>query len=138
MKLSQQQQQRMADLEFITRVIVFLREQAPAPTSHASDADLSRIVAHGVGVARGYGLATEQHLVEFLLDMLTIHSRFHENQILHAILADSARSASERMAAILSEAPESAWEEAAAYPGADEYWLTAIDTEQAESGETAE
>lgn len=89
---------------------------------------------HGISVARKYGLTTEQHLVEFTLDMLTIHPRFHEQQDIQTILDDRTKSAGDRMQAILADVPESAWDQAEAYPDADIYWSEVFGA--ASSGET--
>lgn len=135
MKISSTQRDDLGTREFISRIVVFLREQAPNATKSMRDEDLYVVANHGISVARTYGLTTEQHLVEFTLDMLTIHPRFHEQQDIQAVLNDRTKGAEERMRAILSGVPESAWDQAEAYPDADLYWREVFTAAAATSGE---
>ena len=126
MRIFAKQRQRLSDNEFVVRVIAFLRELAPMASVSLGTEELAAIVRHGITAARSYGLETEQHLVEFTLNMMTIHPRFHEQPQIHTVLTNAQLTADQRMEAILGEVPEDAWKEAAAYSEEKNYWTAVL------------
>lgn len=83
---------------------------------------LRKMVEHGVTVAQSYGLETEQDLVMFVLNMIDVNPRFHEEPHIQRLLKDKSLTFAERTDKLMSSESDRAWADAARIGDAHEYW----------------
>lgn len=128
-RIRQAQHDAIAMKRFIDRMEVLILEQWFKRRVFAEECarlPLHAMIEHGVAVAQGYGMETEQDLMSFVLNMITINPEFHRQPHVHAILTDEALEGRELQEELLTAVTEAEWEEAGAMTKIDDYWLRVL------------
>lgn len=105
--------QENAEADFITRIMIHLRENQDAETYELEDAELERRVKIGVEKAREYDLTWEKPIVFFVRVMFTISPNFDRQWSIQTILTDIYEEPNEKMDFVTEYATDDDWEEAA-------------------------
>jgi hypothetical protein len=125
LRIRKKQHEALADKAFIDRLEEYVAEDTFGRKVSAEERarlPIRGMVAHGIEVARGYGLRTERDLMLFVLNMITINPEFHRQRHIHEILQDASLSPPDRREKMLSDVSDEEWEEAARMTNADRYW----------------
>jgi len=125
LRIGQQQHRSLGDKDFIDRLENSIAEDTFGRKVSAEERarlPLRAMIAHGVEVARGYGLETERDLALFVLNMLTINPEFHRQPRIRALLEDPALSPPDRREKLLTDVSDEEWNEAAEMTDPDRYW----------------
>ena len=95
-----------------------------------SSTPLRAMIAHGLAVARSYGLETEQELVLFVTHMIEVNPEFHRQPHFNRLLKDRSLSFRERSDKLLQEVTAAEWNAAARMVDAHAYWSRVIGMEE--------
>ena len=125
LRIRKKQHEALADKAFIDRLEEYVAEDTFGRKVSAEERarlPIRGMVAHGIEVARGYGLRTERDLMLFVLNMITINPEWHRQPHIHAILQDKALAPPDRREKLLTDVSDDEWEEAAAMTDGNRYW----------------
>jgi hypothetical protein len=86
---------------------------------------LRKMLEHGIGVAQGYGLETEQDLVLFVLNMIDVNPEFHKHPPMQRLVSDKSLVFEQRKHELLSLS-DAEWEAAARIGDAHAYWSRVV------------
>ncbi|HEX5748539.1 MAG TPA: hypothetical protein VFZ09_20030 [Archangium sp.] len=97
---------------FIDFVARHIQEESPELVLGLPFDSLRDMVAAGLDRARGHGLRTPENLTAFVSIMFEIAPNFDEHPAIARVLGDSSIPIDERMDALFTKLPPSAWEQA--------------------------
>lgn len=121
-KLRGPQLDALADQDLIRRIGEYLRERIPDTAAVIPSEDLKAVIAHGIEVARSYGLTYESSLANVVLDMLAVGPEFHLQPEIYAILSEPGLSEEDKLDRIVDDVSDAAWEEAGGRTEPALYW----------------
>lgn len=121
-KIRADQADTLADDDLVRRIIAYLQVRMPQQIARHEPFDLRAVILHCFEIARSYEVRSERGLFTFVMDMLGVGPCFHAHPKIQAILDRRDVDEQDRLARIVEDVDDAAWEEASAITDPAAYW----------------